>query len=279
MREQLRAIQTALEYIEGHLREAITVADMAAAAGYSLYHFIRTFNQSVHHTPYDYLMRRRLSEAARDLLTLDSRIIDIAFDYQFNNHETFSRAFKRMFDTQPSQWRERGFIPRRSLMPALTLAHLEQIAAGDYLHPVLVEWEAIHLAGLMTQGRGSLPQLWASLGQALIGIPLKSEICSYFGITSHPQSPVGTSFFLGAVEIASPERTPPTLVSQTLPAGSYARFIHCGPDENLPLTLDYIYHTWLPKSDYWMTYPIEIECFGAGIDSERAIYIPIENLC
>ena len=119
MSEQLQAIHTALQYIEDHLHDEIAVADIAAATGYSLYHFIRTFNQAVHHTPYDYLMRRRLSEAACALLDSDDRIIDIALDYQFNNHETFSRAFKRMFDTQPSQWREVGRIPRRSLMPAL----------------------------------------------------------------------------------------------------------------------------------------------------------------
>ena len=278
MSEQLRAIHAAIQFIEGHLREEISVADIAAAAGYSLYHFIRTFNQCVHHTPYDYLMRRRLSEAARDFLVSKSRVIDIALDYQFNNHETFSRAFRRMFDTSPSQWRANGSIPRRLLMPALTLAHLEQIKAGDFLRPVLVEWEMIHLVGLMIQGRGQLPQLWTSLGQALEGIPIKHEVCTYFGVTAHPQNPAGSSFFLGAVEIASPENIPPTLVSQTLPAGSYARFIHRGTDKNLPLTLDYIYHTWLPKSDYRVAHPIEIECFGAEVETERVVYIPIEPI-
>jgi AraC family transcriptional regulator len=282
MSEQLQAIRTALQYIEDHLHDEIAVADIAAATGYSLYHFIRTFNQAVHHTPYDYLMRRRLSEAARALLDSNDRIIDIALDFQFNNHETFSRAFKRMFDTQPTQWREVGRIPRRSLIPALTMAHLKHISKESFLQPVLVDRDETHLIGLMIQGRENIPHLWASLRQALEGIPLKAEMCSYFGVTLHPQIRVGNPFFMGAVEVASLENIPPTLISQTLPAGSYIRFIYSGSEESLHLTLDYFYHTWLPKSDYRVAHPLEIECFGSDVSTEvmadLAIYIPVEQI-
>jgi AraC family transcriptional regulator len=96
---------------------------------------------ATHHTPYDYLIRRRVSEAARALLETDNRILDIAFDYQFNNPETSSRAFKRMLGLQPSQWRVQGQAnpgqPVGRLMPRLTLAHLEQIDKGPYLKPVV----------------------------------------------------------------------------------------------------------------------------------------------
>ena len=91
---QLTAIGKALDFIEDNLEENIGVADMADAAGYSLYHFCRVFNSIVHHTPYDYLMRRRLSESARALVETDRKIIDVAFEYQFNSPETYSRAFK-----------------------------------------------------------------------------------------------------------------------------------------------------------------------------------------
>lgn len=56
----LLAVYQAIQLIEARLRDGLSVSEMAAAAGYSLYHFIRVFNQVVWHTPYDYLMRRRL---------------------------------------------------------------------------------------------------------------------------------------------------------------------------------------------------------------------------
>ena len=83
----------AVEFIEAHLREDIAVADISDRVSYSLYHFCRMFNRIVHHTPYDYLMRRRLSESARELVETDKKIIEIAFDYRFNSPETYSCAF------------------------------------------------------------------------------------------------------------------------------------------------------------------------------------------
>ena len=160
MNEQLTAIYAAIEFIESHLRDDVCVADIAAAAGYSLYHFIRTFNQTVHHTPYDYLIRRRLSESAWELLTSQRRILDIAFDYQFTNHETFSRAFKRMFDMQPSQWRSRGVTPYRSLLPPLSLDYLAHINQGGISQPQITERKPTYLSGLMAQGDENISGLW-----------------------------------------------------------------------------------------------------------------------
>ena len=71
MCDQVAPIFQAIEFIESHLQEDITVAQIADAAGYSLFHFMRKFNQMVHHTPYDYLIRRRLTEAAKALIHSD----------------------------------------------------------------------------------------------------------------------------------------------------------------------------------------------------------------
>jgi len=54
-------------------------------------------------TPYNYLVRRRLSQAALEMLDRDCTILELALAYQFNHPETFSRAFKRMFEMAPSQ--------------------------------------------------------------------------------------------------------------------------------------------------------------------------------
>ena len=151
MPQCIQAINAAIQFIESHLLESITVADIAAAAGYSLYHFIRTFNQTVRHTPYDYLMRRRLSLAASQLLETERRVIDIALDAQFNNHETFTRAFGRVFGISPTSWRERGFADHRLLMPRLEGDYLAYLNAPAFEPPSLTSLEGeIILAGLMT---------------------------------------------------------------------------------------------------------------------------------
>ncbi|MBN1813636.1 MAG: AraC family transcriptional regulator [Anaerolineae bacterium] len=277
----LTAICRALDFVEDNLREEIAVADMADAAGYSLYHFCRTFNSLVHHTPYDYLMRRRLSESAHELVETDKRIIDIAFDYRFNNPETYSRAFRRMFGTQPSQWKEQGRLDRRFLMFRLTREHLERVNEGEYLRPALEERDALQVAGVMTlveDGGETVSRLWEILAREMEGV----EEAEYYGITWYPASCEKDGFFyMAGVEVEAVDSVNPGLVVKSIPPLKCARFIHRGSRGDLQLTLDYVYQTWLPKSGERLAYPLEIECYGRDIsvawrDTELRVYIPIE---
>jgi len=278
----LAAISKALDFVEDNLKKEISVADMADAAGYSLYHFSRTFNGVVHHTPYDYLMRRRLSESTRDLVETDRRIIDVAFDYCFNSPETFSRAFKRMFGVQPSQWKEQRRVDERFLMCRWTLEHLEHINKGDYLKPVPEEKDAFHVAGVMTlvqNGPKVILQLWEILAQELAGMRGARNYC---GITWYPEEWKERGFFyMAAVEIDPAETPHSALVVKAIPSSRYARFVHKGGRGDFGLTLDYIYQTWLPKSGEHLARPLEIEWYGqalGNLDGEEAewkVYIPI----
>jgi len=279
----LELMAQAVDFIEDNLREAIAVADMADAVSYSLYHFCRMFNQATHHTPYDYLMRRRLAESARALLQTDEKIIEIAFDYQFNSPETYSRAFKRVFGVPPSQWRKQGRIDRRRLMPRLTRAHLGHIGKGAYLRPVLEERSAFQVAGVMTLVRDDptvIAGLWELLAQELEEAVKPGN---YYGIAWYPEGWERRGFlYLAAVEVPGPDIANTALVVKTIPALRYARFIHKGPTRDLPLTLDYVYHTWLIKSGERLSHPLVVEHRGPDFQSaddeefERAIYVPIE---
>jgi AraC family transcriptional regulator len=281
MSNQTSTIYAGIEFIEGHLREEITVADIATAVGFSLYHFIRTFNQIVHHTPYDYLIRRRLSEAAHDLINCDRRIIDIALDYRFNNHETFSRAFKRMFSIQPNQWRERGTIPYRSLQPAVTLAYLEHIKQGDSLRPIVVERRTTSLTGLMIKGLENTLEVWESLQQVLTAVAHIEGQRGFYGVHYHQDKQIESCFYFAGIATTSSEPPPPPLVTLILPGGRYAIFTNYENPGSLSLTLDYFYHTWLLKSGYTLAHPIVVKFFGDRIPLDenaelcREISIPL----
>jgi AraC family transcriptional regulator len=280
----LASMFRAVEFIENNLKEEIAVADMADAVSYSLYHFCRMFNQVVHHTPYDYLMRRRLSESARELIKSDKKITEIALDYQFNSPETYSRAFKRLFGTQPYRWKKRKKIDQRRLMPRLTLAHIEHRNKGNYLKPVLEAKEAFYVAGVMTlvgDDQTTISQLWEMFASELQGVKSKVQPERYYGIVCYPKDREQRGFlYLAAVEVKSLNITNPALVVKTIPASQCARFIHKGSDQDLKLTRDYIYQTWLPKSGRRLSYPLEIvdyDNFQTGSqEPEKRIYIFVE---
>jgi AraC family transcriptional regulator len=281
---QLDSMYAAVAFIEANLREPIRVADMADSVSYSLYHFCRTFNAIVRHTPYDYLMRRRLTESARELVQSDRKIIDIACDYQFNNPETYSRAFRRMFEMQPSQWRKRGLIEERRLMPRLSLKYLAHINQGKYLKPVLVEMEAFQVAGLMALVEGEravIEKLWEILALELERLGVEPE--KYYGLAWYPEGWQGQGYFyLAGIALPPVDLSSSALMVKSLPGSKYARFVHNGPSSDLPYTLDYVYHTWLPKSGERQAYAFELETYGEDLGAwehdgaERAIFVPIE---
>ena len=115
---QIEAIARASELCEQRLREPVSVAEMADAACYSLFHFCRVFVLATGHTPHRYLLRRRLSESAAEVENSDRNLSEIAFDYCFGAPETYARAFRRVFGALPSDWRKSApHDPRLRLPP------------------------------------------------------------------------------------------------------------------------------------------------------------------
>lgn len=101
-------ISQAIDYIENHLTQPGTIEEAAAEIGYSRYHFSRIFLSMTGLTPASYLRKRRLSEAACELVSSSRRILDIALKYQFGSQEAFTRSFRREFGVNPGHYRQRG---------------------------------------------------------------------------------------------------------------------------------------------------------------------------
>lgn len=95
---------------------------------FSLFHFCRVFAAVARRSPYDYSMRRKLSEAARALAETETSATEIAFDFAFNNLETFfSRAFRRFAGVSPSAWRKSRTLDERRLFPAFDEPYLRHL--------------------------------------------------------------------------------------------------------------------------------------------------------
>jgi hypothetical protein len=146
MTAYLESMGTAVSFIDTHLEDPINLHDIAAAVSYSLFHFCRIFNQTVHHSPHDYLIRRRLTEAARRLVAGEERITDLAFA----TNSAARRPSPAPFDACSASCRRRG-ANRECAIPGfdapLTRAHLKQ--RRGLPAPRLVEMPALTLVGLM----------------------------------------------------------------------------------------------------------------------------------
>jgi AraC-like DNA-binding protein len=107
-RHRRNAVQRMQDHIEERLREPITLNGLAHAARYSPYYAARLFREHTGKSPFEYIRLRRLTAAAGVLRDRRTRIVDVAFDFVFDTHEGFSRAFARQFGMTPSRYRRSG---------------------------------------------------------------------------------------------------------------------------------------------------------------------------
>jgi len=85
--------------------ESLTLEALAAEAGLSPYHFLRTFERLTGVTPHQYVMRARLREAAVRLVAGPDSVLDVALDCGFGDLSNFNRAFRTEFGVSPRKYR------------------------------------------------------------------------------------------------------------------------------------------------------------------------------
>lgn len=101
----LESINKAISFIESNSTTDIQLKDIATRANLSQYHFHRVFKSLTGDTTKDFLTRLRLEKAALKLKHSQNDIGQIAFDCGYQNHETFTRAFKDYFGLTPLEYR------------------------------------------------------------------------------------------------------------------------------------------------------------------------------
>jgi AraC family transcriptional regulator len=101
----LESINKAIAFIESNSTTDIQLKDITTQANLSQYHFNRVFKSLTGDTTKDFLTRLRLEKAALNLKHSQNDIGQIAFDCGYQNHETFTRAFKDYFGLSPIEYR------------------------------------------------------------------------------------------------------------------------------------------------------------------------------
>ena len=105
MMDWVNRMQAALDYIEANLTNDLSVEQVAAVTNTSSFHFQRMFAMLCDVTVAEYVRRRRLTMAAKDLLTTGDGITDIAARYGYETQASFTRAYVRLHGVSPGKTR------------------------------------------------------------------------------------------------------------------------------------------------------------------------------
>lgn len=100
-------LRRVLAYIDAQLDQPLTLAQLAAEAALSEYHFARMFRHSTGSAPHQYVMRRRMDTAQQLLKTSTLSLTDIALRCGFHSTSHFSHRFRQLHGVAPSVWRKR----------------------------------------------------------------------------------------------------------------------------------------------------------------------------
>jgi AraC family transcriptional regulator len=94
------------DYVGDHLRDPISLDDLAGLAGYSRFHFARGFQTATGLPPYAYILRERIALACDLLAGLELPVHSIARASGFTSHPQFASRFRQLTGISPSAYRK-----------------------------------------------------------------------------------------------------------------------------------------------------------------------------
>ncbi|MCQ4863263.1 helix-turn-helix transcriptional regulator [Pseudoflavonifractor phocaeensis] len=93
--------------IKNQNSEALTLGALSRTLGYSEFYTTRKFKEISGMQFRDYLRRRKLAFALKEVRDGSKSLLNIAVEYGFSSHEAFTRAFKSAYGVTPSEYRRR----------------------------------------------------------------------------------------------------------------------------------------------------------------------------
>ena len=103
--QKAELLKPALEHIETHYQQHITLETLARLSGMSPKYFCRYFRAIVHRSPIDYLNYYRIECACTYLVSTDMTVAEIAYHCGFSDSSFFIRSFKKYRGVTPRQYR------------------------------------------------------------------------------------------------------------------------------------------------------------------------------
>ncbi|MCL2372614.1 MAG: AraC family transcriptional regulator [Defluviitaleaceae bacterium] len=268
-------IARAIEYIEANLKAELPLGEVALAAGYSEYHFVRVFRLVIGLTPADYIRKRRLSEIVREMMEQPRAVSDIAFEYGFNSKENFSRAFKTEHNILPTEFKQ----TRNSLR----LFDPFQLDVTPFKLEPKIETLASFNLTVLPNTEKTPPMFWNIYNCKKLSIKLSDGTAvADYGVGHWNIEKNQLDYFIGIPSNQAKGDTIGTL-QLNIPGGLYAIFTtppssHFNFINIIHKSWQYITETWLPKSGYTHanTYDFETYVESSCTFSEK-IYIPLKN--
>ncbi|WP_297566104.1 AraC family transcriptional regulator [uncultured Faecalibaculum sp.] len=99
-------IKEAITFIEQNYTRDFSIEDIAATLGIDRGYFGKLFKRATGQSPQQFLIQYRLIKAANLLKTTDLSIREVASSVGYENQLHFSRAFRKMYEVSPREYKK-----------------------------------------------------------------------------------------------------------------------------------------------------------------------------
>lgn len=272
-------------YIYRHIDTDINMDELALDFGVSKFYMHKLFKEIFGRNIYESIKSIRLQKASNLLLTNKySTITQIASSCGYSSQTSFIRVFKERFSMTPKEWRNGGYKEYSQRLLAKTATSLTPHANFEAIEPQIVKMPEMQSYYIRHRGYdANIKAVWQKL-QAWIYTNRIKEYQEIALFHDNPAiTPVAECNYVACVKVNDKgnfddKRLPRFSISE----GIYAKFDLKGYDGDLLKFIHWVYHEWLPRSDYETTtkppYVIytKNKYLSDGKDFELSFYLAIK---
>ncbi|WP_407407252.1 effector binding domain-containing protein [Peribacillus sp.] len=284
----VESIQKALDYIEEHLIDDLTIENISSQANASAFHFQRTFTILTDISVGEYIRRRRLTLAAQELVSTNGKVIDVAYKYGYDTPEAFSKAFRRQHGVPPSEARK--YMGKLTFYERLVIQVL--LKGAEPMKYNIVERDSFRVVGIKREfsleneeNLIGIPKLWVEVNSDgtsnRLGKLNNGRIKGLLGIcVDSPEDERNSIDYWVATEYDG--SVPKDYSGLTIPASKWVVFEVNGPmPEAMQKAWKHIFSEWFPASGHEHAGTPEMEVYveddASAADYYSEIWIPIKR--
>ena len=294
--EWLTAIRGAVAYMEDHLREDVSLDDVARAVHLSPFFLQRGFSLMTGYGVGEYLRNRRLYEAALDLQGTGEKVIDVALKYGYETPESFTKAFTRFHGATPTQVREGA--PIHAFLPMTIQISIQ---GGSTMEPKITPMFPFKLIGFQKEftyeeAYEQIPRFWNETcekyaSSVYAGNPpanpyeqaLVDNCIGEYGVCIDDLGGGRFRYLIAGKYTGGP--VPQGMVLYEFPRGEWAVFDCVGPNpQTLQSVNTRIFREWLPGNpDFELSGNATVEWYDCvhgeknDPDYHSAIWVPVKR--
>ena len=243
-------------YIYTHIDTNIDIEELSIDLGISKFHMHRIFKEIFGRNIYESIKSIRLQKASNLLLTNRySTISSIVNSCGYSSQSSFIKIFKERFGMSPKEWKSGGYKDYSNEIIKQSKFAMKSKANFENITPSIVKAKAIESYYIRNRGYNkNIEATWQKL-QTWV---LTNNIKSYKRIALFHDNPTITPLdecqYIACIIVddeknIKSDRIPKFKIAE----GVYAKFDLKAKAEDLLPFIQWVYHEWLPKSEYETT--------------------------